>query len=164
VSLYEQLRVLCDVALAMALGGLIGLERMTAAKPAGLRTQMLLAGASALVVGIGVALLREFQAALPPDSIRSDPIRVLGAVFTGVSFLGAGSIIHGRGAGSVAGLTTAASLLFTGSLGITVGLRLYPLAIGVTLLALLALRILNRFEPRDPRPDSSTVAPPDLAP
>jgi putative Mg2+ transporter-C (MgtC) family protein len=146
MPLLEQLRVLCDVALAMAMGGLIGLERATSDKPAGLRTQMLLAGAAALTVGVGLTLAREFRAVLPGDSMRADPIGLLGAIVTGVGFLGAGTIIHRQREGTVAGLTTAASLLMTAVLGVTVGLRLYALAGGVLLLALLALRAFHRLE------------------
>jgi putative Mg2+ transporter-C (MgtC) family protein len=49
----EQLSILGSVALAMLLGGFIGLEREYAHKPAGLRTHMLVSGAAALLVGLG---------------------------------------------------------------------------------------------------------------
>ena len=62
---WPQLKVLIEVAVAMALGGLIGYEREIADRPAGLRTHMLLAGACALIVGLGGAMLEAFGGAHP---------------------------------------------------------------------------------------------------
>jgi putative Mg2+ transporter-C (MgtC) family protein len=59
---------------------------------------------------------------------------------TGISFLGAGTIIRRRQSQPVEGLTTAASMLFSASQGICVALHLFWLAVGVTFLALVALR------------------------
>ncbi|MBI3943865.1 MAG: MgtC/SapB family protein [Chloroflexi bacterium] len=129
----------------MLLGGLIGLEREFADKPAGLRTQMLVAGAAALLVGLGNVLLQAFN---PPDpaTIRSDPIRIVEAIITGVSFLGAGTIFRRSAENYVEGLTTAASILMSSGVGICVGLRQYIIAIGVTLLTLFVLRGLKYVE------------------
>jgi putative Mg2+ transporter-C (MgtC) family protein len=62
-------QILGEVAIAMALGGLIGLEREFADKPAGLRTHMLIAGAAALLVGLGDTMMRRF--ALAGDLVRA---------------------------------------------------------------------------------------------
>jgi putative Mg2+ transporter-C (MgtC) family protein len=139
-----QLTVLGEVALAMALGALLGLERQLAHKPAGLRTHMLVAGAAALLVGLVGVLLRRFL--VPPVSplVRADPVPVITAVVMAVGFLGAGSII--RHEDHVEGLTTAASLLLVAAIGATVGLEQFPLAVGVTLLALATLRGLRVLE------------------
>jgi putative Mg2+ transporter-C (MgtC) family protein len=67
-------------------------------------------------------------------SIRSDPIRVVQAVVIGISFLGAGTIFRREKSDHVEGLTTAASLLFSGTLGISVALRQFVLAVGATAL------------------------------
>ena len=58
---WPQLVVLAEVAAAMLLGGMIGYERETANKPAGFRTHMMLAGACALLVGLGDAMLATFS-------------------------------------------------------------------------------------------------------
>ena len=55
-----QFEIIGEVALAMLLGGVIGFEREVADKPAGFRTQMLVAGAAALLVGLGDAMLLHF--------------------------------------------------------------------------------------------------------
>jgi putative Mg2+ transporter-C (MgtC) family protein len=139
-----QLIVLAEVALAMALGALLGLDRELAHKPAGLRTHMLVGGASALLVGLVGVLLKRFL--VPPISplVRADPVPVITAVVMAVGFLGAGSII--RHEDHVEGLTTAASLLFAAAIGATVGLEQFHLAVGVTLLALSTLRGLGALE------------------
>jgi putative Mg2+ transporter-C (MgtC) family protein len=153
-----QLQIVGEVALAIVLGGLIGLERETADKPAGLRTHMLIAGAAALLVGIGNAMLLHFHAVAATDSYRPDPLRIIEAIVTGISFLGAGTIIRHNRRQQIEGLTTAASMLFTGSLGVCVALQLYLLAIGVTILALVVLRGVGAMERRLERRRKTTSA------
>lgn len=147
-STLPQLRVLGEVAFAMLLGGLIGYERERAQRPAGFRTHMLVSGASALLVGLAMLLAEEAQSLLADHErvVGADPVRVIEAVVTGVSFLGAGTIFRHAGRDHVMGLTTAASLLFSAAVGIAVALWLPVLAVGVTLLALIVLGALRRFE------------------
>jgi putative Mg2+ transporter-C (MgtC) family protein len=68
------------------------------------------------------------------------------AVIIGISFVGAGTIIRSREGGEVEGLTTAASLLVASGVGISVVLSQFVLAIGVTILALITLRVLSYLE------------------
>lgn len=131
-----QLKIIGYVALSMLLGALIGLEREIADKPAGIRTNMLVAGSSTLLVSLGEVMIERFK--LESNAIMSDPIRIIEAVITGISFIGAGIIIR-RGADKIEGLTTAASVLFVASIGICVALSQILLAIGTTLLALITL-------------------------
>jgi putative Mg2+ transporter-C (MgtC) family protein len=137
-----QLEIFVEVALAMLLGGIIGVEREMADKPAGFRTQMLVAGSAALLVGLSDALLHRFSAGTG-DSIRSDPVRIVEAIITGISFLGAGTIFRRSKGEQVEGLTTAATILLSSAIGIAVALRQFILAVGVTLLALFVLRGLR---------------------
>ena len=76
-----------------------------------------------------------------------DPLRVLEAVATGVSFLGAGTVFVSRGRG-VQGLTTAASLWAVSAVGVAVGLGEYIIATGTTVLALLVLASSGSLERR----------------
>jgi putative Mg2+ transporter-C (MgtC) family protein len=143
-----QLAILAEVFLAMILGGIIGFERATANKPAGFRTHMLVAGAAALLVGLSDALLDRFNTGAYADLIRSDPIRVIQAIIAGISFLGAGTIFRHPKKQHVEGLTTAASLLFSGAIGVCVALRQFVLALAVTLLTLTVLRGVEFIERR----------------
>ncbi len=149
----EQLQILSQVAIAMGLGALIGLERELAHKPAGLRTHMLVSGAATLLVALGFTIVRRFGASTQFPLVRVDPVVVIQAVVTAVGFLGAGTILrHGGDGGApgerVEGLTTAASLLFVAALGTCVALRQYLLAGGVTALALTTLRLVAVVEKR----------------
>jgi putative Mg2+ transporter-C (MgtC) family protein len=142
-----QFEILGEVALAMLLGGVIGFEREMADKPAGFRTQMLVAGAAALLVGLADAMLLRYIIE-GKTNITADPIRITEAIVTGISFLGAGTIFRRDASEQVQGLTTAASILLCAAVGISVALRQFVLAVGVTLLALLVLRGLTGFEKR----------------
>jgi putative Mg2+ transporter-C (MgtC) family protein len=153
VGLHEQLLLLGQVVGAMLLAAVVGLERELARKPAGLRTHMLVAGAAALMVGCDFAIVQKFGAATGLPQVKVDPAVVLQAVVTAVGFLGAGTIIHaGRGGhGSpvhIEGLTTAASLLFVAALGSAVGVGLYWLALGITIIGWLTLRGVSKIERR----------------
>ena len=143
---WSQLVVLSEVAAAMLLGGLIGYERETANKPAGFRTHMMLAGACALLVGLGDAMLATFSRQ-HPEMISADPFRLVGGVVTALGFIGAGTIFRPEGQ-RVEGLTTATSLLFSGGIGVCAALQQWWLAVGATLLALLVLRGLQTLEAR----------------
>lgn len=143
-----QLQILACVALAMLLGAAIGFEREIEDKPAGLRTHMLVAGAAALLVALGDVVVRHFDVYLGTELVRSDPVRIVEAVITGVSFLGAGTIIRHRSKHQIEGLTTAASILFTAGVGVCVALSQAVLAVGVTALVLITLRGVGFAEQR----------------
>lgn len=142
----EQTLILIELIVAMLLGALIGLDREAAEKPAGLRTHMLVAGAASLLVSIGQLTIGELTIELGNQVIRTDPIRIMEAIITGVSFLGAGTIIRQSSGEDVKGLTTAASLLFASVIGISVALQQWFLAISATIFVLIVLRVLPFFE------------------
>jgi putative Mg2+ transporter-C (MgtC) family protein len=144
----QQLSVLLTTAYAMVLGGLIGWERELKDRPAGFRTHTLVAGAAAMLVGLGDLLAVHFSAEDYRELVRVDPIRLIEAVVAAVGFLGAGAIFRRSGGNSVSGLTTAASLLMVAAIGIAAGLRVYVLAFGATLLTLAVLLVLKWVEKR----------------
>jgi len=133
---------------ALAAGGAIGFEREYRARPAGLRTHMLVALASALLMLGAVHQITWLQGA-PNEVVRIDPVRMAHGILTGVGFL-CGGVIFQQGA-SVHGLTTAASLWITSAIGTLFGVGLYELAIGGTALSLVVLsaaRWLDRHMPQ----------------
>ncbi len=143
----HQLDTIVATGIAMLLSGVIGFERELRDRPAGFRTHMLVGGAAALLVGVGVLALGEHQAlaAGDGDRLRTDPLRLVEAVIAGVAFIGAGSIFARRGSG-VAGITTAASLLMVAVIGIACGLGYYLLASLATILTLVVLVLLGFVE------------------
>jgi putative Mg2+ transporter-C (MgtC) family protein len=147
IGLYQiQFQILAYVGLAMLLGAAIGFEREIKDKPAGLRTHMLVAGAAALLVALSDVMVRHFNVGLDSKLVQSDPVRVIDAVITGVSFLEAGTIIRRSSTRHVEGLTTAASILFAAAVGVCVALSQLVLAVGVTVLVLITLRGLGFVE------------------
>jgi putative Mg2+ transporter-C (MgtC) family protein len=101
---------------AMLVGSLIGIYLELRQKPTGMRTLGLVALASAVAV-LAVA-------SKDPDA---DASRVIQGVITGIGFLGAGVIIHGGTGQMVHGLSTAATIWITASLGVLCGLAAWPL-------------------------------------
>ena len=163
-GLAAQFDVVASMAVAMVLGGLIGYERELKRRPAGFRTHMLVAGASALLVAIGtmtVDLHLDMAVGARDGVLRVDPLRLVEAVIGGVAFIGAGTIFgeSRRGGETIAGITTAASLLTVAVIGVAAGLDYYLVAVAATALALFVLVSLSWWERRQ-----SLAAPPPESP
>jgi putative Mg2+ transporter-C (MgtC) family protein len=126
--------------LAVALGGLIGLERESSHKPAGFRTNILICAGSTMMMILSGLILGQEQAT------AGDFTRIAAAVIIGMGFIGAGSIIQARGA--VYGLTTAATLWTVAGLGLVVGAGFYFEAVIFTAVIILTLIIFRLFEDR----------------
>jgi putative Mg2+ transporter-C (MgtC) family protein len=147
---------LLRLALAAALGGLIGMERELREREAGLRTHLLVAVGSALFT---IVSAYGFDAFLKSGAsvVQTDPTRIAAQIVTGIGFLGAGAII--RQGFSVRGLTTAATLWVVAAVGLAAGAGYYSAAVITTALVLVALyplrivafRILRRFRAEDGR-------------
>ena len=133
----SQVHIVLEVLIAIILGGVIGIERELAKKPAGLRTHMLVSGASAFFVSLGDIIVLQFASSPASHLVGSDPTRIIQAIVVGISFLGAGTIIQRRQEERIEGLTTAASILFTSAIGISVALGLLYAAMGITVLVLI---------------------------
>lgn len=146
-----------DMALAMALGGVVGFEREMKNRPAGFRTHMLVAGAAALLVAVGRLMIADPAILTHPD-IAVDPLRLVEAVIAGVSFIGAGTIFASRHGASAIGITTAASLLMVAIIGVCVAFSFHALAFGATAMTMLVLGALNMIEARH---SSRSVAAPE---
>lgn len=130
-----ELQMLGKITIAALLGGLVGLEREFAERPAGLRTHMLVGMTAAFFVMLANLLLDSFE---PREILTADPVRVVEAIVVGISFLGAGTILKYREQGErvVEGLTTSASILSVAAIGIAVALDAYILAAGAAILNL----------------------------
>ena len=136
------LEIAARLALAMVLGGLIGVDREIRNKAAGLRTHMLIALASAMFTVLTMELFTVLRD--EGDNAQMDASRVIQAVTAGVAFLAAGAIIQSRR--GVRGLTTGASMWMAGALGVGCGSGLYLIALIGTGLAIVALTLLGWLE------------------
>jgi putative Mg2+ transporter-C (MgtC) family protein len=134
--------------LALCLGGVIGLERSHSGHSAGFRTYSLVALASTMLMWIATSATG-WNAAVLGGTMLSDPSRVVQGILTGVGFLGAGVIV--KDGFTIRGLTTAASIWVTASLGIMVGSAQYTAAILATMMTLVALTVFRSVENRIPR-------------
>jgi putative Mg2+ transporter-C (MgtC) family protein len=124
------------LAIAAALGGLIGLEREFKHRPAGLRTN--------LFICFGAAMFTLLSDQLA-TAHTGDHTRIAAQIIPGIGFIGAGCIIHARG-DLVTGITSAATLFVVASVGMAVGGGLYLVAVFATLLILGTLWVLGVLE------------------
>lgn len=125
---------------AGVLGIFIGLEREYRAKEAGYRTHFLVALGSALIM---IVSQHGFDEVLGRVGVGLDPSRIAAQVVTGIGFIGAGTIILNKQI--VRGLTTAAGIWATATIGLCVGAGMYMLGVLATLLALVGLELLSRI-------------------
>ncbi|MBO9547625.1 MgtC/SapB family protein [Caulobacter sp.] len=139
---------------AVIAGGAIGLEREYRSRPAGLRTHVLVALASALLMMAAVHQVR-WMSDTPMDVVRIDPVRMAHGVLTGVGFL-CGGVIFQQGF-SVHGLTTAASLWITSAIGTLFGVGLYGLAVVGTVIALVVLSAARFLDHRLPQKNFAEI-------
>lgn len=143
LALLQPFAALGHLAAAWLAGSLIGLERTFHGRPAGFRTHALVCTASALLM-----LLTAFQGdwliGAPLEAVRADPTRMAQGIMTGIGFLGAGVIF--KDGLTVRGLTTAASIWMTASIGILFGVGFWLPAIAATLTTLGTLSIFRWIE------------------
>lgn len=138
MSVYE---IIFKLTLACILGGLIGLERESLNRPAGLRTYTLVCVGSTLAMIVSLDMYYQYY-----QTVNADPGRIAAQVVSGIGFLGAGTIM--REGATVRGLTTAAGLWVVACIGLSVGAGLYIPAIVTTALILFILIYFIRFEQR----------------
>jgi putative Mg2+ transporter-C (MgtC) family protein len=115
-------------------GAIVGAERQRHDKPAGLRTLILVCLGSAVFTMISFAF----------TSTTGDSGRVAAQIVTGIGFLGAGAILHSGN--TVSGMTTAAAIWLTASIGMTVGAGYPASGLGLSLLARMVLVGVLRWE------------------
>lgn len=133
------------LAIAAALGGIIGIEREYRAKEAGFRTHFLVAMGSALFMILSMYGFEDVICGYS-GKLSYDPSRIASQVVPGIGFIGAGTIIFQKHV--VKGLTTAAGLWVTSAIGLTCGAGMYFLAVATTILVLLGLEALWFFTGR----------------
>src|SRR5688500_7664291 len=132
-------QMLIRMVLAMLLGGLVGMQREQAGKPAGVRTHMLVSLGTAVVVleCAGMGMQYDAQA------------RVIQGIVTGIGFIGAGSILKLNEERDIQGLTAAAGLWLTAAIGIARGVRTLGIALIAYVITVAVLALVGVSESRD---------------
>lgn len=134
---------------AVIIGGIIGFERETKNRSAGLRTHILVCIGATMVSMLQIEMANKAIEVILENDYLKDVIKIdygrLGAqVITGVGFIGAGTIIHNKG--SVQGLTTAATLWLVACIGLCIGMGEYYISVLGGLIAFLSLVFLKDLE------------------
>lgn len=132
------IEVTLKLLLAVALGGLIGIERETSQKPAGFRTNVLICVGSTMLMILSSLIIEE------KGGSGESLVRIAAGVITGIGFIGAGTIILSRG--SVVGLTTAATLWAVSGLGLVIGAGYFWISIIFAAIVILTLVIFRQLE------------------
>jgi len=145
VEAYEYLQefnavsIAVRIFLAMVVGGLIGIERGKQGRAAGMRTHILVCLGAALTVMIGVYARESLGV------VNSDPLRIAAQVVSGIGFLGVGTILI-KGRFQITGLTTAAGVWATATIGLALGIGFYEGALLVFAATFLTVTLLHKLE------------------
>src|SRR6056297_3276545 len=129
----DYLTISFRLVLALIFGGIVGFERETSGRPAGLRTHLLVCIGSTLITIVSIT-------GFP---FTADPARVAAQIVSGVGFLGAGTIM--KEGLSIKGLTTAASLWVVAGIGLALGTGNYLAATITTAFVIIALSFLRQL-------------------
>ncbi len=140
------LDIFCRLAVAVLLGGLVGVERQLNGHWVGLRTLMAVSMGAAIFTLVGK--LAAEQALELGTNARNivDATRVVQGIAAGVGFLGAGAILKLSDQLEVKGLTTASAIWLSAALGTAAGLALWELALAATVVSLVVLALLRPLE------------------
>jgi putative Mg2+ transporter-C (MgtC) family protein len=132
----ETARIAVRLLVAIALGGVLGLQRAHVGKPAGMRTHMLVTLGAAIVV-----LVPHLN-----GMCSADVSRIIEGTLTGIGFIGGGVILKMSEQHQIVGITTAASIWLTATIGIATGTGHLGLAVVGTVLAYIVLTVFGWFE------------------
>lgn len=135
---FNMVSVAVRIFLAIIIGGLIGIERGKQGRAAGMRTHILVCLGSALTVMIGFYVNQKL-------GLSTDPMRVSAQVVSGIGFLGVGTILL-KGRFQITGLTTAACVWATATIGLALGAGFYEGAILAFAAIFLTVTLLHKFE------------------
>jgi putative Mg2+ transporter-C (MgtC) family protein len=131
-----------QLAVALFLGALLGIEREYAHKTAGMRTYALVAMGCCLMVVVSTQVR---SLGLIDPTVNADPLRMAAAVIMGIGFIGSGLMFHSHEK-TVVGVTTSAGLWVAAGVGIAVGFKLYAIAIAAALLTIFTFTVLWYIE------------------
>ena len=130
-------QIISRLLIALVLGGVLGLERESKGRAAGLKTHILVSLGSALFV----------LAPLQAGASLNDVTRVMQGIVSGIGFLGAGAILKQDKGERVQGLTTAASIWMVAAIGMAAGIGKPLVALAATVAALAVVSALPHLLP-----------------
>lgn len=134
--------IILRLVLAILIGGIVGFERETHKRAAGLRTHILVCMGATLVTMTSLYIAENYGSAYQ----NCDPSRIAAGIVTGIGFLGAGTIMRSKV--SVLGLTTAASLWGVAGIGLALGCGFYKAAIFTAIAIIITLVVIGKITHR----------------
>lgn len=141
----QQLTYVLRLFIAGICGILIGLERKTQSKEAGIKTHFIVSCGAALIMIVSKYAFFDVagiaQSMGYAGEIRLDPSRVASTIASGIGFLGAGMIFVHKN--TVTGLTTAAGIWATSGIGMAIGAGMYTIGIGATIIIFVAQIVMH---------------------
>ena len=138
ITEFNDISVALRLLLALIMGGLIGAERGMHGRAAGMRTHVLVCLGACMTALVGVYIFEYVDA-------NQDVTRIAAQVISGIGFLGAGTILI-RNQAIITGLTTAAGVWCTATIGIALGYGFYLGAIITTVITIVTATLLTRLE------------------
>lgn len=138
ITEFNDISVALRLALALLMGGLIGMERGRHGRAAGMRTHVLVCLGSCMTALVGIYILQYIN---PAENVT----RIAAQVISGIGFLGAGTILI-RNQAIITGLTTAAGVWCTATIGIALGYGFYLGAAITTIITIVTATLLTRLE------------------
>ena len=130
--------VMIRLALCLIIGGIIGIERGRQGRAAGMRTHILVCMGAALAVMMGFYITEDLN-------LSGDPMRIAAQVVSGIGFLGVGTIML-KGRFQITGLTTAAGLWCSATIGLAIGAGFYEGGLITFLLTIATVTFMHKFE------------------
>ncbi|PRO67011.1 MgtC/SapB family protein [Alkalicoccus urumqiensis] len=134
--------MLIQIAASAVIGFLIGWDRYSKSKPAGIKTYMYVCASCCLITLVSIHSVTHF--AETSDNIMMDPMRLAAQIVSGLGFLGAGVIL--KDGFSVTGLTSAAMIFFVGGVGIGIAAGFYILTVTAVIATIILARVGNFIE------------------
>ena len=138
ITEFNDISVALRLLLALVMGGLIGMERGMHGRAAGMRTHILVCLGACMTALVGIYTLKYIDA-------NQDVARIAAQVISGIGFLGAGTILI-RNQAIITGLTTAAGVWCTATIGIALGYGFYLGALITTIVTIVTASLLTRLE------------------
>ena len=134
---FNEISVVVRLIMALLMGGIIGVERSRHGRAAGMRTHVLVCVGACMTALVGLHLLG--------IDANADASRIAAQVISGIGFLGVGTIMI-RNQAVVTGLTTAAGVWCTATIGIALGYGFYLAALIATVITIITATLLTRLE------------------
>jgi len=148
LTAFFQAELILRLVIAAACGIIIGYERKSHAKAAGVRTHAVVACASAMMMILSkYAYMDVLEMGLYGQLVKIDPSRIASGVVSGIGFLGAGLIFVNKK--TVIGLTTAAGIWATCGIGMAIGAGLYVIGVTAAFLLLLMQILLHNIPQKE---------------